>query len=89
MSLLTDNSQSFRVADDTEAFIVLTTALGEERRIIEELRQLDGLLEVHNVNGSYDILAKFRTKKVECLLKLLRKIKMIDGVRSTRNLLIA
>jgi DNA-binding Lrp family transcriptional regulator len=88
MSLFTENPHSFYVVDDAEAFIVLRTALGEERRVIEKLRQLDGLLEVHNVNGSYDILARFRTKKVACLRKLLKEVKMIDGVRSTRNLLI-
>jgi DNA-binding Lrp family transcriptional regulator len=89
MSLCTDNTQSFRVADNAEAFIVLTTALGEERGVIEKLSQLDGLLEVHNVNGSFDILARFRKNNFDCLSKLLREVKMIDGVRSTRNLLIA
>jgi DNA-binding Lrp family transcriptional regulator len=90
MSLLTlDNPQPFCVDKDAEAFVLITTALGEEKRVIRKLRQLDALKEAHTVHGSYDILARFSTKNYECLRKLLGiEIKKIEGVRATRNLLI-
>ena len=91
MSLLTlNNSQPFHVNKVAEAFVLITTALGEEKKVLQKLREIDALTEAHNVTGPYDLLARFRTKNYECLRKLLGiEIKKIEGVRATRNLLIA
>ena len=91
MSLPTlNNSKPFHVNKDAEAFVLITTALGEEKKVLHKLREIHALTEVYNVNGPYDLIARFRTKKYECLRNLLGiEIKKIEGVRATRNLLIA
>ena len=91
MSLPTfDNPQPFSVYKDAEAFVLITTKLGEEKKVLQKLGQLDALTEAHNVNGSYDIMARFRTKNYDCLNELLKiEIKKIEEVKRTRILLIS
>ena len=90
MSLTEQNiPKPFSVDKDAEAFVLIITALGEEKKVLQKIRQLDALIEAHNVNGSYDLLARFRTRNYECLSKLLGiEIKKIEGIRATRNLLV-
>jgi DNA-binding Lrp family transcriptional regulator len=83
-----DNPQQF-VKGNAEAIVLITTAHGEEKNVIEELNQINALSEAYIVHGSYDILAKFKTKKYECLSKLLNiRVKKIKGIKRTRNLLV-
>jgi DNA-binding Lrp family transcriptional regulator len=73
-----------------DAIVLITTAYGDEKNVFEELKQIDALNEAYIVHGPYDILARFKTKKNECLSELLNiKIKKIKGIKRTRNLLIA
>lgn len=87
--LILDDPQPFLVDKDAEAFVLITTALGEEKKVLESLKQLDEVSEAHNVHGSYDIVARFRVKNYDCLSELLNiGIKRIEGVKGTRILLI-
>jgi DNA-binding Lrp family transcriptional regulator len=82
------NPQQF-VKGKAEAIVLITTAYGDEKNVFEELRQIDALNEAYIVHGSYDILAKFKTKNYECLSELLNiKIKRIKGIKRTRTLLV-
>jgi DNA-binding Lrp family transcriptional regulator len=87
--LILDDPQPFPIDKDAEAFVLITTALGEEKKVLESLKQLDALTEAHNVHGSYDIVARFRVNCYDCLSELLNiGIKKIEGVKGTRILLI-
>ncbi|MBD3172742.1 Lrp/AsnC family transcriptional regulator [Candidatus Bathyarchaeota archaeon] len=90
MSLTTLNkSQPFHINKHAEAFMLITTAPGEEKKVLQKLMKFDALTEAHAVNGSYDILAKFRTENYERLKGLLKmRIKKIEGVKRTRVLLV-
>jgi DNA-binding Lrp family transcriptional regulator len=84
-----DYSQQFGKMK-AEAIVLITTAHGDVKNVIEELRQIDTLNEAYIVHGSYDILARFKSKNYECLSELLNiRIKKIKGIKRTRNLLIA
>ena len=43
------------------AYVLINCELGSEESIIEQLKTLDGVVEVHGTFGAYDILAKFES----------------------------
>jgi len=70
------------------AYVLINCDLGCERAIIDELKQLDYVKEVHGVFGVYDILAKVESDSVESLRDVITwKIRKIDKVRSTLTLM--
>jgi len=70
------------------AYILLNCELGSEESIIQQLKNLDGVLEVHGTFGAYDILAKIESLTVETLREIITwKIRKIDQIRSTLTLM--
>ena len=70
------------------AYVLINCDLGYEATIIDELKHLDNVKEVHGVFGAYDILAKVESDSVENLREtLMWKIRKIDKVRSTLTLM--
>ena len=66
------------------AYVLISCDLGFDAEIIEELKHLSDVKEVHGVFGAYDILAKVESANVETLRKtMVWKIRKIDKVRST------
>ena len=70
------------------AYILINCELGSEESIIQQLKNLDGVLEVHGTFGAYDILAKIESLTVETLREIITwKIRKIDQIRSTLTLM--
>ena len=70
------------------AYVLLNCELGSEESIIQELKNLDGVIEVHGTFGAYDILAKIESSTVEVLRETITwKIRKIDQIRSTLTLM--
>ena len=70
------------------AYVLINCDLGSEEQIIEELKHISDVKEVHGVFGAYDILAKVESANVETLRKtMVWKIRKIDKVRSTLTLM--
>ncbi len=70
------------------AYILINCELGSEESIIEQLKNLDGVVEVHGTFGAYDILAKIESTTVEILREIITwKIRKIDQIRSTLTLM--
>ena len=68
----------------TTAYVLINCDLGFEEQIIEELKHLSDVKEVHGTFGAYNILAKVESANVETLRKtMVWKIRKIDKVRST------
>jgi len=66
------------------AYILINCELGSEESIIQELKNLDGVIEVHGTFGAYDILAKIESPTVDVLRETITwKIRKIDQIRST------
>jgi len=70
------------------AYILLNCELGSEESIIQQLKNLDGVLEVHGTFGAYDILTKIESPTVETLREIITwKIRKIGQIRSTLTLM--
>jgi len=70
------------------AYVLVNCDLGFEAEIIDEIKQLEDVKEVHGVFGVYDILAKVESANVENLRDTITwKIRKLSRVRSTLTLL--
>ena len=70
------------------AYILINCELGSEESIIQQLKNLDGVLEVHGTFGAYDILTKIESPTVETLREIITwKIRKIGQIRSTLTLM--
>ena len=70
------------------AYILINCELGSEESIIQQLKSLDVVAEVHGTFGAYDILAKIESSTVEVLRETITwKIRKIDQIRSTLTLI--
>tara|TARA_B100000953_G_scaffold235114_1_gene196521 strand:- start:201 stop:440 length:240 start_codon:yes stop_codon:yes gene_type:complete len=71
-----------------EAYVLINCEIGSEEKVIEELKTIDGVKEVHGTFGAYDILAKVESEQVEALRETITwKIRKIDKIRSTLTLM--
>ena len=70
------------------AYILINCELGSEESIIQQLKSLDVVTEVHGTFGAYDILAKIESSTVEALRETITwKIRKIEKIRSTLTLM--
>ena len=70
------------------AYVLINCELGSEESIIQELKNLDGVIEVHGTFGAYDVLAKIESPTIEVLREIITwKIRKIDQIRSTLTLM--
>ena len=70
------------------AYVLINCELGSEESIISQLKNLDGIIEVHGTFGAYDILAKIESGTVEALRETITwKIRKIEKIRSTLTLM--
>ena len=70
------------------AYVLINCDLGHDEQIIEELKHVSEVKEIHGVFGAYDILAKVESADVKTLREtLMWKIRKIDNVRSTLTLI--
>jgi len=70
--------------------VLITTATGKEAQVLEHMRKMPGLSEVHQLFGQFDLIARMETKDYDELCdEVLGKIRTIPGVTSTRTLICA
>ena len=70
------------------AYVLINCELGSEEEIIKQLKELEGVTEVHGTFGAYDILSKIESSTVEALRETVTwKIRKIDKIRSTLTLM--
>jgi len=71
------------------AYVLVNCDLGYEAEIIDELKQIEDVKEVHGVFGSYDILAKVESPNVKNLREIITwKIRKLNSIRSTLTLMV-
>ncbi len=72
------------------AYLLMTTSTGKEMSVIERLRELPELSEVHQLFGQYDIIARMETGDYDKLCDVvLEKVRTIPGVTGSRTLICA
>jgi len=70
------------------AYVLVSCDLGFDAEIIDEIKQLEDVKEVHGVFGAYDILIKLESANVENLKDIITwKIRKLNRIRSTLTLL--
>jgi len=70
------------------AYVLINSDLGSEQAVIDELKQLDDVKEVHGVFGAYDILTKVESDTVEKLKETItEEIRKIPRILSTLTLM--
>ncbi len=71
-----------------EAYVLINCDLGSEESVIEELKHVDTVKEIHGTFGAYDIVAKVTSDKQETLRESITwQIRKINNVRSTLTLM--
>lgn len=69
-------------------YVLINCELGSEEDVIEQLKEIKGVVEVNGTFGAYDILAKVSSDKVEELRETITwRIRKIDKIRSTLTLM--
>ena len=70
------------------AYVLISCDLGFDVEIIDEIKQLEDVKEVHGVYGAYDIIVKLESAHVENLKDIITwKIRKLNRVRSTLTLM--
>jgi len=72
----------------TTAYVLINCDLGFDAEIIDEIKQLEDVKEVHWVFGAYDIIVKLESDNVDNLRDVITwKIRKLNRVRSTLTLM--
>ncbi len=71
-------------------YVLITTATGKESKVLEQMRKLPEVGEVHQLFGQYDMIARLETRDYDHMCDIiLSKIRTIAGITGTRTLICA
>jgi DNA-binding Lrp family transcriptional regulator len=71
------------------AFVLLNTELGSEDAIVRDLKSLEGVREVFQVYGVYDIIAKVESDTMDKVKETITwKLRKLTGVKSTLTMIV-
>jgi DNA-binding Lrp family transcriptional regulator len=72
-----------------KAFVLMNAELGSEDSIVGELRRLEGVKEVYQVYGVYDIVTQVESDTMEKVKEIITwKLRKLNGVRSTLTMIV-
>jgi DNA-binding Lrp family transcriptional regulator len=67
----------------------MNAELGSEDSIVNELRNIDGVKEVYQVYGVYDIVAQVEADTMEKVKETITwKLRKLNGVKSTLTMIV-
>jgi len=70
------------------AYILINCDLGSEEEVIEDLKHIESVNEIHGTFGAYDIIAKIENPKKDKLREIITwNIRKLEHVRSTLTLM--
>ena len=70
------------------AYVLINCDLGKEEQVIENIKHIDSVKEIHGTFGAYDIIAKVEHAQKEKLREIITwNIRKIEHIRSTITLL--
>ncbi|MFB3888759.1 MAG: Lrp/AsnC ligand binding domain-containing protein [Candidatus Bathyarchaeia archaeon] len=64
------------------AYVLLNTEIGAEAEVLEALKKVDGIQEVFNLWGVYDIIARIKVDTMERLSRIVNEKLNIGKVHS-------
>jgi DNA-binding Lrp family transcriptional regulator len=72
-----------------KAFVLMNADLGSEDSIVSELKKLEGVKEVYQVYGVYDIIAQVEANTMERVKETITwKLRKLTGVKSTLTMIV-
>ena len=72
------------------AYILLNTEIGAETEVRSALKEIDGVEEVHNLWGVYDLIANVKAESIEELKGIIAtEIEKISKINSKLTMVIA
>lgn len=72
------------------AYILIISESGAERKIVEELLDVDGVEEAELVYGEYDVIAKVAVEDISQLSDfIIEKVRPIGSIKRTSTLIVA
>lgn len=70
-----------------KAYVLIVTEPGATRRLVESIRALELVREVHEVMGPYDIVAEIEAESLQQIPGILQEqIRSLPGIHSTTSL---
>ena len=70
------------------AYVLINCDLGKEEQVIENIKHIDSVKEIHDTFGVYDIITKAEHAQKEKLREIITwNIRKIEHIRSTLTLL--
>ena len=70
-----------------KAYVLVVTDPGKTKHVYQELRNVSGIVEIHEVMGPYDIVVEIEAANLQDIPTILgEKIRTVDGVQSTTSL---
>lgn len=74
----------------TKAFVFINTDAGIENLLHEEIKSLDGVKEVYDLYGEYDMMAIVEDETDKDVAKIISwELRKIKGIRSTNTMVVA
>lgn len=74
----------------TKAFVLINTETGVEPLLEEEIKSLEGVKEVYQLFGEYDILAIVEERNEKDVQKTISwELRKIKGIRGTNTMIVA
>ena len=73
----------------SSAIVLINTEIGAESEVINALTKIEGIREIYEVYGMYDIVVRVEAESHEALRELvINKIRRIPQVRGTTTMII-
>ncbi len=71
-----------------QAYVLINCDGGSEKALIEQIKHLNGVKEVHGTYGAFDIIAEVEEQTGNALsTTIIRKIRQIEHIKSTQTLI--
>ena len=64
------------------AYVLLTVEVGRVKRVLEEVRAMQGVIKASAVTGPYDAIIEVKATDLEELERILRDVRNVNGVIS-------
>ncbi|OGR24200.1 MAG: hypothetical protein A2139_08685 [Desulfobacca sp. RBG_16_60_12] len=70
-----------------KVYVLVVTDPGKTRHVVEEIRKIPNIVEMHEVMGPYDIVAVIEVDNLQDIPSILgERIRAIAGIQSTTSL---
>jgi DNA-binding Lrp family transcriptional regulator len=70
-----------------KAYVLIVTDPGKTKQVHSEIQKIQGIAELHEVMGPYDIVVELEVNSLQEIPPILgERIRPIDGIQSTTSL---